>query len=33
MVYKWIGKYVKLMEEYVAKLKLNMSDTWRADEL
>ncbi|MFH0896736.1 MAG: DDE-type integrase/transposase/recombinase [Candidatus Bathyarchaeota archaeon] len=29
----WISKYVKLMEEYIAKLKLNFSDTWRADEL
>jgi len=32
-VYNWIGKYIKLMEEYVAKMKLNVSDTWRADEL
>ncbi|MCJ7634171.1 DDE-type integrase/transposase/recombinase, partial [Candidatus Bathyarchaeota archaeon] len=32
-VYNWIGKYVTLREEYVAKLKLNLSDTWRAGEL
>jgi transposase-like protein len=29
----WIKKYVTLMEEYVAKLKLDIGDTWRADEL
>ncbi|MDQ1280083.1 MAG: putative transposase, partial [Thermoproteota archaeon] len=32
-VFMWIKKYVSLMEEYVTKLKLNVSDTWRADEL
>ena len=32
-VFMWIKKYVMLMEEYVTKLKLNVSDTWRADEL
>lgn len=32
-VYMWIKKYVALLEEYVAKFKLNLSDTWRADEL
>jgi len=32
-VYNWIGKYVKLMEEYIAKMKIHTSDTWRADEL
>jgi len=32
-VYMWIKKYIALMEEYVVKLKLNVSDTWRADEL
>jgi len=32
-VYNWIRKYIRLMEEYVVKLKLNVSDTWRADEL
>jgi len=32
-VYMWIKKYMKLMEEYVMRLKMNVSDTWRADEL
>ena len=32
-VYKWIGKYVKLMQDYVEKIVPNVSDTWRADEL
>jgi len=32
-VYKWIKKYVKLMNEYLEKIKPNASDTWRADEL
>jgi transposase-like protein len=32
-VYMWIKKYVRLMQNYVEKLKPNVSDTWRADEL
>jgi putative transposase len=32
-VYKWIRKYVHLMEKYVDQVKPNVSDTWRADEL
>jgi putative transposase len=32
-IYKWIGKYVKLMQDYVEKIMPNVSDTWRADEL
>ncbi len=32
-VYKWIQKYVKLMEKYLDQIKPNVSDTWRADEL
>jgi putative transposase len=32
-VYMWIKKYVRLMQTYVEKLKPNVSDTWRADEL
>ena len=32
-VLKWIRKYVKLMNEYLEKIKPNVSDTWRADEL
>ncbi|MCJ7633553.1 IS6 family transposase [Candidatus Bathyarchaeota archaeon] len=32
-VLKWIRKYVKLMNEYLEKIKPNVSDIWRADEL
>jgi len=32
-VYEWIGKYVRLMKDYLDKLKPEVSDTWRADEL
>lgn len=32
-IYKWIGKYVRLMETYLEKIKPKVSDTWRADEL
>ena len=32
-VYKWIGKYTKLMQEYLEQIKPNVSDKWRADEL
>jgi putative transposase len=32
-VMKWIKKYVKIMNEYLAKMKPSVSDTWRADEL
>ncbi|MFH0897321.1 MAG: DDE-type integrase/transposase/recombinase [Candidatus Bathyarchaeota archaeon] len=32
-VYMWIKKYVGLMEQYIDKLRPNVSDTWRADEL
>ena len=32
-VLKWIKKYVRLMNDYVEKIKPNVSDTWRADEL
>jgi putative transposase len=32
-VMKWIKKYVRLMSAYVEKMKPNVSDTWRADEL
>jgi len=32
-VYKWIQKYISLMEKYIDKLKPQVSDTWRADEL
>jgi transposase-like protein len=32
-VLKWINKYVALMSEYLGKIKPNVSDTWRADEI
>jgi putative transposase len=32
-VYNWIKKYIGLMERYLDKLKPDVSDTWRADEL
>lgn len=32
-VYRWIGKYVKLMDSYLSKMTPSVSDTWRTDEL
>lgn len=32
-VYRWIRKYIGLMDSYLAQIKPNVSDTWRADEL
>jgi transposase-like protein len=32
-ILKWIRKYVNLMNDYLEKIKPNVSDTWRADEL
>ena len=32
-VYKWIRKYVGLMEKYLDRITPKVSDTWRADEL
>jgi transposase-like protein len=32
-VYKWIKKYVGLMEKYLEKITPKVSDTWRADEM
>jgi transposase-like protein/DNA-directed RNA polymerase subunit RPC12/RpoP len=32
-ILKWIKKYVGLMEKYLERMKPNVSDTWRADEL
>lgn len=32
-VYRWIGKYVGLMEQYLSQIKPQVSDTWRADEM
>ena len=32
-VYKWVEKYVGLMENYLEGIKPNVGDTWRADEL
>ncbi len=32
-ILKWVTKYTALMTEYLEKIKPNVSDTWRADEL
>jgi len=32
-VYKWIQKYTALMEKYLDKVTLQVSNTWRADEI
>ncbi len=32
-ILKWITRYTALMTEYVEKIKPNVSDTWRADEM
>lgn len=32
-VYKWIKKYVGLMQKYLEDIQPNVSDVWRADEL
>jgi transposase-like protein len=32
-VYKWINKYVSLMEKYLEQIKPNVSGVWRTDEL
>ena len=32
-VFEWIKKYTALMGQYLAQIKPNVSDTWRADEL
>jgi len=32
-VYKWIRKYIGLMNEYLEKIQPQVSDVWRADEL
>ena len=32
-VFKWIQKYIALMENYLQRIKPKVSDTWRADEL
>ncbi len=32
-VYKWIKRYVKLMESYLEKITPQLSDVWRADEM
>jgi len=31
--YRWIKKYVALMQAYSEKITPNVSDAWRADEL
>jgi transposase-like protein len=32
-IYKCIRKYVRLMESYLDKIKPNVGDAWRTDEL
>jgi putative transposase len=32
-IYSWIKNYVSLMQKYIEKLRPEVSDTWRADEL
>jgi transposase-like protein len=32
-ILRWVKKYVTLMQNYLQKIKPNVSDTWRADEL
>lgn len=32
-VYKWIKKYIGLMEKYLEQITPQVSDTWRADEI
>ena len=32
-VYKWINKYVALMDKYLEQIKPNVSGVWRTDEL
>jgi len=32
-IYKWIGKYVALMQKYLGQITPKVSDTWRADEM
>lgn len=32
-VYEWVKKYTELMKRYVDKLKPNVGETWRADEV
>jgi putative transposase len=32
-IYNWIKKYVTLMARYLEKIKPNVSDAWRADEI
>lgn len=32
-IYKWIRKYVSMMEKYLEKITPNVSDKWRTDEL
>jgi putative transposase len=32
-ILKWINKYTKLMSQYLEKIKPNVGNTWRADEI
>jgi putative transposase len=32
-VYRWISKYLGLMEKYLERIKANVSSVWRTDEI
>lgn len=32
-IYRWIKKYIKILNEYVSTLEPELSDTWYADEM
>ena len=32
-VYKWIKKYITLMQDYLRQITPKVGDTWRSDEL
>ena len=32
-VYKWLGKYITLMNTYLEKIKPDVGQAWRTDEL
>jgi transposase-like protein len=32
-IYRWIDRYIRIMNEYVSRLKPELSDTWHADEM
>jgi transposase-like protein len=32
-IYNWIRKYIGLIQKYLEKIKPNVGDAWRTDEL